>query len=95
MFCHWIRSFKAFPLHRSFSEIRVRFAPSPTGYMHLGGLRMALINYAYARKYDGKFILRIEDTDQNRLVKGSIDSIFNSLDMLGLHPDESFIIPIS
>lgn len=55
---------------------------------------MALINYAYARKNDGKFILRIEDTDQNRLVKGSIDSIFNSLDMLGLHPDESFIIPI-
>lgn len=94
MFCHWIRSLKTVPLRRTFSEIRVRFAPSPTGYMHLGGLRMALINYAYARKNDGKFILRIEDTDQSRLIKGSIESILNSLDKLGLNPDESFILLI-
>lgn len=55
---------------------------------------MALINYVYARKNDGKFILRIEDTDQSRLIKGSIESILNSLDTLGLHPDESFILLI-
>lgn len=55
---------------------------------------MALINYAYARKNDGKFILRIEDTDQSRLIKGSIESILNSLDKLGLNPDESFILLI-
>lgn len=49
-------------------EIRVRFAPSPTGYLHIGGVRTALYNYLFAKKNHGKFILRIEDTDQNRFV---------------------------
>ena len=52
-------------------KIRVRFAPSPTGPLHIGGLRTALYNYLYAKKHGGDFIMRIEDTDQRRLVKGS------------------------
>ena len=52
-----------------FENIRVRFAPSPTGYLHVGGLRTALYNYLFARKNNGKFILRIEDTDRNRYVR--------------------------
>lgn len=74
---------------RFISYVRVRFAPSPTGYMHLGGLRMALINYLYAKKYNGDFILRIEDTDRKRLVKGSVDNIIQCLDLFSLSPDES------
>ena len=76
-------------IKRTISNVRVRFAPSPTGYMHLGGLRMALINYLYARKYEGKFVLRIEDTDRNRLVSGSISNIVDNLNLFGLTPDES------
>jgi glutamyl/glutaminyl-tRNA synthetase len=53
-------------------EVRTRFAPSPTGYMHIGNLRTALYAYLIAKKNNGKFILRIEDTDQERLVEGSI-----------------------
>ena len=53
------------------SEVRVRFAPSPTGPLHIGGLRTALFNYLYAKKNGGSFVLRIEDTDKNRYVKGS------------------------
>ena len=52
------------------SQIRVRFAPSPTGYLHIGGLRTALYDYLFARSLKGKCILRIEDTDRNRLVEG-------------------------
>ena len=52
-------------------EVRTRFAPSPTGFMHLGGLRTALYNYLFAKKMGGKFILRIEDTDQERYVEGA------------------------
>ena len=55
--------------------VRVRFAPRPTGEMHLGGLRTALYNYLFARQNDGKFILRIEDTDQTRLVAGAQERI--------------------
>ena len=76
---------------RLISNVRVRFAPSPTGYMHLGGLRMALINYLYAKKYNGDFILRIEDTDRKRLVSGSIENIINCLDLFSLSPDESLL----
>ena len=76
---------------RLISNVRVRFAPSPTGYMHLGGLRMALINYLYAKKYNGDFILRIEDTDRKRLVSGSIENIINCLDLFSLSPDESIL----
>ncbi|MEM7126154.1 MAG: glutamate--tRNA ligase [Chloroflexota bacterium] len=67
---------------------RVRFAPSPTGYLHLGGLRTALFNWLYARHTGGQFILRIEDTDQNRFVEDSLDNIMSSLRWLGLHWDE-------
>ena len=69
-------------------EVRTRFAPSPTGYMHLGNLRTALYTYLYARRCVGKFILRIEDTDQEREVAGAIDVIYNSLKTAGLSHDE-------
>lgn len=69
-------------------EIRTRFAPSPTGYMHIGNLRTALYEYLIAKSKGGKFILRIEDTDQGRLVEGATDIIYNTLKMTGLHHDE-------
>lgn len=69
-------------------EIRTRFAPSPTGYMHIGNLRTALYAYLIAKKHSGKFILRIEDTDQERFVEGAIDVIYNSLKLSGLQHDE-------
>ena len=59
--------------------VRVRFAPSPTGYLHIGGLRTALYNFLYARQNNGKLILRIEDTDQNRLVKGAVENLIKTL----------------
>lgn len=70
------------------NEIRVRFAPSPTGYLHVGGLRTALYNYLFAKKNNGKFILRIEDTDRNRLVEGAVDNLISSLKWCGLDYDE-------
>ncbi|SHM65087.1 glutamyl-tRNA synthetase [Cyclobacterium lianum] len=70
-------------------EVRVRFAPSPTGALHIGGVRTALYNYLFARKHQGKFLLRIEDTDQNRFIPGAEDYIRNSLDWIGISPDES------
>ena len=69
-------------------NIRVRFAPSPTGPLHIGGLRTALFNYLFARKHGGVFVLRIEDTDQTRFVEGAEDYIIESLDWCGLTPDE-------
>jgi glutamyl-tRNA synthetase len=68
--------------------VRTRFAPSPTGYLHLGGLRTALYTYLFAKKYKGKFILRIEDTDQDREVPGAVDLIYKSLRAAGLAYDE-------
>lgn len=70
-------------------EVRVRFAPSPTGALHIGGVRTALYNYLFARKNNGKFLLRIEDTDQTRFVPGAEEYIKNALDWLGITPDES------
>ena len=70
-------------------ETRVRFAPSPTGPLHIGGMRTALFNYLLAKKTGGKFILRIEDTDQTRYVKGAEEYIKESLNWAGLMPDES------
>ncbi|MDP2302381.1 MAG: glutamate--tRNA ligase [Ignavibacteria bacterium] len=67
---------------------RVRFAPSPTGYLHVGGLRTALYNYLFAKKNNGTFILRIEDTDRNRFVEGAIDNLIDSLKWCGLNFDE-------
>ncbi|NCG04700.1 MAG: glutamate--tRNA ligase, partial [Bacteroidetes bacterium] len=69
--------------------VRVRFAPSPTGPLHIGGVRTALYNYLYAKKHQGAFILRIEDTDQNRYVQGAEPYIHNALEWLGIVPDES------
>lgn len=68
--------------------IRVRFAPSPTGPLHIGGVRTALYNYLFARKNNGTFILRIEDTDQTRYVEGAEEYIFESLEWCGLKVDE-------
>lgn len=69
-------------------EIRTRFAPSPTGYMHVGNLRTALYAYLLAKSNNGKFILRIEDTDQERYVKGAVDIIYDTLKQTGLIWDE-------
>ncbi len=72
----------------SFQEVRVRFAPSPTGYLHVGGARTALYNYLFAKKHDGKFILRIEDTDQARSTEESLKMVIEDLQWLGLRWDE-------
>ena len=69
-------------------EVRTRFAPSPTGYLHLGGLRTALYTYLLAKKHGGKFILRIEDTDQEREVPGAVELIYKSMRQAGLAYDE-------
>ncbi len=69
--------------------VRVRFAPSPTGPLHIGGVRTALFNYLFAKKNNGTFYLRIEDTDQNRFVPGAEEYIFEALDWLGIAPSET------
>ena len=69
-------------------KVRVRFAPSPTGPLHIGGLRTALFNYLFAKKYDGDFLLRIEDTDQNRYVEGAENYIIEALNWCGIQYDE-------
>ena len=70
------------------NEIRVRFAPSPTGYLHVGSLRTALYNYLYAKKTGGEFILRIEDTDRSRYVEGAVENLIETLQAVGLECDE-------
>ena len=74
------------------SEVRVRFAPSPTGPLHIGGVRTALYNYLFAKNKGGKFILRIEDTDQARFVEGAEQYIFESLKWCGIEFDESVVV---
>ncbi|NRR91449.1 glutamate--tRNA ligase [Winogradskyella undariae] len=69
-------------------KVRVRFAPSPTGPLHIGGVRTALFNYLFAKKHGGDFVLRIEDTDQNRFVEGAEEYIIKSLDWCGMPFDE-------
>ncbi|HUD11399.1 MAG TPA: glutamate--tRNA ligase [Candidatus Saccharimonadia bacterium] len=69
-------------------SVRVRFAPSPTGFLHVGSIRSGLFNWLWARHNNGKFILRIEDTDRTRLVDGAIDQICDSMAALGIAPDE-------
>ena len=69
-------------------DIRVRFAPSPTGYLHIGGARTALFNYYFAKRNKGKFILRIEDTDRDRLKEDSVEQILSSMKWLGMDWDE-------
>lgn len=77
-------------LYRSLKTIypRVRFAPSPTGYLHLGGLRTALYNYLFAKSHGGVFILRIEDTDQTRKVSGSVEALIKDLNWVGVQYGE-------
>ncbi len=72
-------------------EVRVRFAPSPTGALHIGGVRTALYNYLFAKQNNGKFILRIEDTDQTRFVEGSEEYIQEALNWLRIQPDEGIL----
>jgi nondiscriminating glutamyl-tRNA synthetase len=72
--------------------IRVRFAPSPTGYLHVGGLRTALYNYLFAKRHGGTFILRVEDTDRNRFVEGAIESLAQVMETTGLVPDEGVFL---
>src|ERR1700761_195167 len=74
-------------------RVRVRFAPSPTGGLHLGGVRTALFNYLFAKKHKGDFVLRIEDTDQNRYVEGAEAYILDCLNWCGITPDESPVTP--
>ena len=68
--------------------VRTRFAPSPTGFLHVGGLRTALYNYLFAKKNNGKFLLRIEDTDQKRYVEGAMESLLKTMTWIGLDYDE-------
>ncbi len=70
-------------------RVRVRFAPSPTGGLHIGGVRTVLYNYLFAKQHGGDFILRIEDTDQSRFVAGAEEYIYETLSWCGLEPDES------
>ncbi len=71
-------------------SVRVRFAPSPTGFLHIGGVRTALFNYLFAKKHGGKFILRLEDTDRERFVEEGVEQITEVLSWLGLNPDEGY-----
>ncbi|PIY12732.1 MAG: glutamate--tRNA ligase [Flexibacter sp. CG_4_10_14_3_um_filter_32_15] len=71
------------------SNVRVRFAPSPTGALHIGGVRTALFNYLFAKKHGGEFIIRVEDTDQTRFVEGAEEYILEALEWIGITPTES------
>lgn len=77
------------PLQGMTKKVRVRFAPSPTGGLHLGGVRTVLYNYLFAKHHGGEFVLRIEDTDQTRFVEGAEQYIYDCLSWCGLEPDES------
>src|SRR5690349_20369848 len=72
--------------------VRVRNAPSPTGFLHIGSMRTFLYNFLFARQHQGRFILRIEDTDQVRLMPGAIENIIETLQIFGLTPDEGFVL---
>ena len=76
------------------SKVRTRFAPSPTGYMHIGNLRTALYEYLIAKHDNGDFILRIEDTDQGRKVEDATDMIYRVMKQTGLSYDEGPDIPV-
>lgn len=73
-------------------RVRTRFAPSPTGFLHIGGVRTALFNYLFAKQHGGQFLLRLEDTDRERFVAEGVSQIVESLEWLGLEPDEGFWI---
>ncbi|KAI9253456.1 glutamyl-tRNA synthetase [Phascolomyces articulosus] len=86
----WIHCVRCYSTTKTLPQypVRVRFAPSPTGYLHLGGLRTALFNYLLAKKTGGDFILRIEDTDQSRLVQGATEKLISVLSWSGIKTDE-------
>lgn len=69
--------------------VKTRFAPSPTGYLHIGGVRTALYSWAFARHHGGEFLLRIEDTDLERSTAESVEIILNGMQWVGLHPDNA------
>ena len=77
------------------AQVRTRFAPSPTGYLHIGGARTALFNYLFARHHGGKFILRIEDTDRERSTPEAIQAILDAMKWLELDYDEGPFIKLS
>ncbi|HLD28239.1 MAG TPA: glutamate--tRNA ligase [Patescibacteria group bacterium] len=72
-------------------QVRTRFAPSPTGFLHIGSLRTVLYVYIFAKQNKGKFVLRIEDTDQSRQIEGAVENLIKSLNWAGLEPDEGII----
>ena len=74
-------------------SVRTRFAPSPTGYLHIGGVRTALFNYLFARHHGGQYLLRIEDTDRQRSTQEAVQQILDSLDWLGLQPGRAAGLP--
>ncbi len=74
------------------TEVRVRYAPSPTGFLHIGGLRTALYNYLFARHHDGKFVLRVEDTDRSRYVEGAVEDFMHMLNWAGIEVDEGPVV---
>jgi len=71
--------------------IKTRFAPSPTGYLHIGGIRTAIFNYAFAKKHNGKFFLRIEDTDIERSTQEAVDKILEGMSWLNLNHDGDIV----
>lgn len=73
-------------------SIKTRFPPSPTGFLHVGGLRTALYNYLYAKKHGGTFLLRVEDTDRNRLVEGAVESLLRTMKAVGIEHDEGPVL---
>jgi|SRR5579872_744686 len=79
-------------MNEATKKVRTRFAPSPTGYLHIGGLRTALFAYLFAKNKQGDFILRVEDTDQARFVEGSIEKLVSILNEMGLRPEEGVTV---
>src|SRR5215217_1947700 len=77
------------------SEVVTRFAPSPTGYLHIGGARTALFNFLFARRYNGKFLVRVEDTDRERSTDDAVKAIFDGLSWLELFADEEPVFQFS
>src|SRR5690606_23761603 len=75
-----------------FMSVRVRFAPSPTGFVHIGSLRTALYNYLYAKKMNGSYILRVEDTDRTRLVEGALEGMLHAMSWAGVNHDEGVML---
>src|SRR5207249_9820704 len=86
--CQSVDLSPAFRVRPDFMTVRTRFAPSPTGYLHIGGARTALFNYLFARHHGGRFVLRIEDTDAERSTPESIQAILDALTWLHLDWDE-------